>query len=142
MYTPDRVFMRDLKQLDANLGCRFEPTHEHFVITYRRPVGDDVVVMSVETEDGGFRQPGQIDIKTLHEADTHRLPIKDRIRRSAQYMEQQREAQRKKARDEVRQRTLEDRRQLMPRFARLANTGGKHNSTFARVQPKVRGKKF
>ena len=112
------------------------------MITYKRPIGDAVPVLVVETEDGKFRQPGQININTLHEADTHRLPIKDRMKRSAQYMEESRAAQRKRAADEIRQRTVEDRRQLMPRFARIANDGGKNNSTFDRIKPKVRGKVF
>lgn len=142
MYTPDRVFLTDLKRLDPNLGCKFEPDHEHFVITYRRPIGDEIPIMLVETSDGGFRQPNQLDIKTLIQADTHRTPLKDQLKQKAQYMECVREKKRRQAADEIRQRTIEDRRQLMPRFARLANDGGKHNSTFSRVKQKIRGKKF
>ena len=142
MYFPDRVFLDDLKKLDSNLGCKFEPGHEHFVITYCRPIGDEVPIMLVETPGGGFRHPNQMDIKALQASDTHREPLNARLKKTAHYMETVREKKRQQAADEIRQRTIEDRRQLMPRFARLSNEGGKHNSTFQRVKSKTRGKTF
>jgi len=140
MYTPSRSFLRELKHLDRNLGCKYEPGHEHFVITYNRPHGGDVPIMLIEGMEGEFRYPNMRDIQTLQQADTHRVPLKERMQKNAFYFEETRRKQRERSRDEFRQRTLEDRRQLMPRFAKMANEAGKHNSTFRRVELKQRGK--
>lgn len=138
MYNPDRLFMEDLKALDPRLGCYYERNHHHFVITYKRPIGDDVPIMVVEDEAGGFRQPDQRDILKLQEFDTHRVSMKERLEHSALYMERVREKKRKEVREEIRNRTKDDRRQLAPKIARL--DGGKHNSTFRRINLKRRGK--
>lgn len=138
MYTPDRVFMADLRRLDPRLGCYYEENHHHFVITYQRAVGGTIPVMVVEDENGGFRHPDRRDIDKLHEYDTHRVSMKERLQHSADYMERVREKKRKEARDEIRDRTKDDKLQLAPKIARLA--GGKHNSTFRRINLKRRGK--
>lgn len=139
MYSPSRTFLQELKRLDRNLGCKYESGHEHFVITYDRPHGGSVPILLIEGEEGEFRYPNMRDIRTLQLSDTHRTPIKEQMQKKAAYMEETRRKQREKSRDEIRQRTIEDRRILMPRYAKLANVGGKHNSTFRRVDPKRRG---
>ena len=65
MINPDRVFMQRLKELDKKLGCRFVPSHQHFIITYERPIGSPATLMVVKRDDGGFRQPDNRDINTL-----------------------------------------------------------------------------
>jgi hypothetical protein len=79
------------------------------------------------------------DIETLQKSDMAKMRLKDRLQRVAQHFEETRRKTREQTRELIRQRTLEDRRQLMPRFARLANVGGKHNSTFRRVDLRRRG---
>jgi len=138
MYTPDRVFMKDLKTLDSKLNCYFERNHGHFVVTYDRAVGGSVPIMMVEGQDGGFRQPDHREINKLHRYDTHRESMKDKLHKSAKYMEDAREKQKKTAADNIRNMTKDDKNQLASGFAKLA--GGKHNATFRRIDPKPKGK--
>lgn len=138
MYNPDRVFLKDLKTLDSNLGCHYETNHHHFVITYKRAIGGKVPIWLIEAEDGGFRHPDQRDIIKLKESDTHNVDAMAQIKAAALYMENVRENDRKKAREDIRNMTKDDKRQLAPRAARL--DGGKHNSTFRRINLKPRGK--
>lgn len=140
MYYPDRVFMQDLKRLDPKLGCYFEFNHGHFVVTYERAVGGSVPIFMVEDERGGFRQPDQRDINKLHEYDIHRESMKDKLQRSAKYMEEAREKQKKRTADEIRNMTKDGKHQLARDFARLR--GGKHNATFRRINLKPKGEIF
>ena len=120
MYNPDRVFVKDLKKLDPKLGCYFEPNHNHFVVTYKRPIGDAVPVMMVKRDDGGFRHPDKRDIERLKEGDNHRVDPATRVKIAAAYMERERELQKKNRRDEIRNMTKDDKLQLAPRIAKLA----------------------
>lgn len=136
-YTPDRVFVSRLKQLDNKLGIRFEQSHGHFVITYARATGEPVPIYLVQASDGGFRQPDQRDMNALHEGDTQRVDMDTRLKKTAQYMADVRLKQRILARQNIRDMTRDDKLQLSQKFARL--TGGKHNSTFRRITPKSKG---
>lgn len=138
MYSPDRVFMQDLKRLDPRLGCHYEAGHHHFVITYKRAVGGSVPILLIKDDNDGFRQPDKRDLIKLFESDTHRVDAKAQIKHAADYMEKSRETERKKTRDDIRNMTKDDKLQLAPRMARL--TGGKFNSTFRRIALKQRGK--
>jgi hypothetical protein len=138
MYQPDRVFVQDLKRLDPKLGCYYERNHNHFVVTYERAIGGSVPVMMVKDDAGGFRQPDRRDIDRLKEGDNQRVDPATRVKIAAAYMEKERELQRKKRRDEIRNMTKDNKLQLAPRMAKLA--GGKHNSVFRRVEPKPKGK--
>jgi len=139
MYTPDRVFMQDLKRLDPKLGCYYEENHHHFVITYKRPIGEEVPLMMVKDENNGFRHPDRREIETLKASDTHRTPMKSRLKYAAKYMETEREKQRRKAKEAIRDHTKDDKLQLAPKFARLTGSGGKHNSIFRRINLKPKG---
>jgi hypothetical protein len=137
---PDRIFMERLKQLDPKLGCKFVPEHEHFVITYARPIGEPVNVWLIKGDDGGFRHPDERDLRKLASSDLHRVPIKERLKEAAQYMERDREQRRRKRREEIRDRTKDDKLQLMRAAAQLDSaSGGKHNQAFRRVDLKPKG---
>jgi hypothetical protein len=142
MYQPESSFLSKLKRLDPNLGCKYEPGHQHFVITYRRPIGDAVNVLLIEDAQGGFRWPNDRDIEALQRGDLQRVSMKDRLKQVAKHMEDERAQSRARARDNFRNITKDDRRQLMPAFARLANAGGKNNSIFRRIKPVPRGQVF
>lgn len=138
MYSPDRVFMKDLRRLDPKLGCHYETNHHHFVITYKRPIGEKVPVMMVKGENDGFRQPDRREIEALKASDTLRIPMEARLKAAASYMETAREKERRKAKENIRDHTKDDKLQLAPKFARLTNEG-KFNSTFRRIEPKSKG---
>ena len=140
MYSPDRLFMSDLKTLDPRLDCYFESNHDHFVITWKRAVGGTIPIMVVDDGQGGFRRPDNREIELLKSYDTHRVSMEERLKHSAAYMEDVQEKQRLDARANIRDYTKDDKLQLAPAFARLA--GGKHNSIFRRIENKPKGKIF
>ena len=142
LYTPDRAFMKQLKRLDENLDCYYEEAHEHFVITYKRATGEPVPIYVVERdEDRGFRQPDQRDINILMQHDRSKETVKERMRKISMYMQDVREKRKKDTRDEWRNRTKDDKRQLYNAASRLAGSG-KGNSTFRRINLKPKGKVF
>ena len=133
MYIPDRTFMKEMKQLDSRLGVKFNGNH--FVITYDRGHGEPVNVHVVKGDDGGFRQPDRRDMEALHEGDMSKQRLKDRLDRVSKYYEDTRENLKKKFRQELKDRTKDDKIQLQQAFAKAANAS-KSNSAFRRVTPK------
>ncbi len=139
MYNADRSFIQELKRLDPNLGCRYEPSHQHFVITYRRAVGEPVPVMTVEANDGGFRFPDMRDIRRLQEGDLHRVPIKERLRQVAKYMEEDRAYRAKKRAEMIREMTKDDRLQLSRAVGKIDHNPGGKRMPFRRIALRPRG---
>lgn len=141
MLNPPRSFVKDLKNICKHLDCEFEPRYERFIVTYKRAIGEPVPVFVVETDDKQFRYPDQRDIKKVVECDLERETVDEKMQRiSKQVWDAQREQQ-KKASQEWRERTLDDKLQLASRFAKLAGFG-KGNSTFRRIDVKPKGKVF
>lgn len=140
MYAPDRIFLKDIKQLDSKLDCHYEREHGHFVITYDRAAGGSVPILLVEGQDGGFRQPDRREILKLKKSDIQRVSMEDQLKAAASYMEKERDKTRRNARDNIRNMTKDDKHQLASKFARLDR--GKHNSIFRRVGNKPKGKVF
>ena len=144
MYDPDRGFVKKLKALDPNLGCKYFIEHGHFVITYRRPIGEPVPVWMVKADDGGFRHPDDRDILKLQEGDLHRVPLKDRLRGVSKYMEEDRANLARHRKQEVRDMTKDSRIQLTKKFAKIdsAMTGAKENYHFRRINLRPKGQVF
>ena len=138
MYKVDRTFRQKLKAIDRRLACTYNPDHEHFVITYQRAWGDPVPIMSIEGPGGCFRQPNEKDLEFICAGDMENMTLNERMNMTAFHFERTREQTRKQSRDLVRQLTRENRRQLMPAFARLTNAG-KFNSAFRRINLRQRG---
>lgn len=129
---PDKSFMKDLKLLDRRLDCFFNSEDEIFVITFQRPFGDPVPIAKCAGRDpqsGEFRRPDRRDIEFVASGDLSRKKLTDKLAETAYYMEQHRAMRRKKTREDVRLRTIDERRTLMPRFER-AYGHGKANATF------------
>ncbi|OEU68507.1 MAG: hypothetical protein BBJ57_07455 [Desulfobacterales bacterium PC51MH44] len=137
-YVPDRVFMQDIKKMDPKLGCKFEPAHGHFVVTYARDVGSPVPICMVKGKNGGFRQPDKRDVDFIKSGDRNNVDVETRLKKSAQYMERVREKDQKDAKSNIRDMTKDSKNQLMNKFSRLGG-GGKGNSTFRRIKPKLKG---
>lgn len=131
--------MKRLREISPDLGCKYDGDHEHFVITHKRAVGQPVPIMLIEGEGGGFRHPDERDLRKIKEGDTHRVPIKDKLKAVAKYMAEDRAKKRADAKDEIRNRTKDDKIQLQKAIGRLANVS-KGNSQFRRVDIKPRGK--
>ena len=136
------TFPKRLKEIDKDLNCSFNSEIHRFVIHQRteNPNLPNPAICVVQTEEGNFRHPDLRDISFLQEADIRREGPKARERRTAQYMIDEREKDRKRAKDMIRERTVDDKNQLIGAFSRLA--GCKGNSAFRRVKEKARGKEY
>jgi hypothetical protein len=134
--------MKRLKRLDPNLGCRFVPEHGHFVVTYRRAVGDPVPVLLIEAAGGGFRNPDERDIRKLQEGDLHRVPLHERLRQVAAYMERDREHRGRKRAEMVRDMTKDGKLQLSRNIGKIDHNPGGKRMPFRRINLKSKGKVF
>jgi len=83
MYKPDRIFMKDLKVLDKRLGCKYETSHGHFIVDYKRAQGQPVPIFLVKGDKGEFRQPDKRDLDFLHSGDLTREDMETKIQKSA-----------------------------------------------------------
>ena len=126
---PERSFVDQIKRMDKALGIKFNG--EHFVITYQVPNGPCVSIWKVAGADGGFRQPDRRDIEILQQSNIEKETPDEKQFRVRRYMEAERERDRKRAREMIRDRTKDDKIQLANAFAKVA--GGKHNSSFRRI---------
>lgn len=142
MYKPDRTFMKDLKFLDRRLDVKFNG--QHFIITFDRGHGDPVNIWVVKDEDGGFRQPDSRDLAALHRGDLAKMKPDEYLRMISQHFEEYREKTKAKFRQEMRDRTKDDQRQLKEAFRQVVLGDPKANATFRRVnvkpKPTVHGK--
>jgi len=136
--TPDRVFVKRIKDVDRKLGIKFYRTHGHFCVTYKRATGQSVPLFMVKADDGGFRQPDQRDFDFLMSGDLERIPAKERFQMVSKYMQDVREKDRKDAKDNIHGATKDGKIQLTNAYARLG--GSKANSAFRRITPKTKGK--
>lgn len=140
-YKPDLAFTKELKRADKRLDCRFNG--QFYVITYERPCGGSVPIMSVRGADGGFRQPDQRDIMKLKESDLAREDYREKFMRMgkmSEYLTEQ-EKSRRKRRELFRNIAKDSKHQLRNAFAKAANVG-KSNAGFRQVQIKPKGKVF
>ncbi len=133
MYIPERNFMRELKNLDKNLGCKFNG--RFFVVTYQRPYGDPVNLYAIKGPENSFRHPGQKDIEIIAASNIERESPEEKFQRISRHMEDVREKKRHEARENIRLMTKDDRRQLSKTFTQITNLG-KGNSAFRKVTPK------
>lgn len=132
MITPDRGFMKNLKNLDKRLDCVFRKEHGHFVITYDRGYGEPVNLCMVKTDDGGFRQPDMREIQFLSAGDMNNKRIQDKLAETAKYMYEIREHDERKRREFIRERTKDDRIQLMSAY-NMMHGAGKKTPAFRRI---------
>ncbi len=136
------TFPKRLKEIDKDLNCSFNSTIHRFVIhqSTENPRLPNPAICVVQTEEGNFRHPDQRDISFLEQADIRKEGPKAREKRAAQYMIDEREKDRKRAKDMIRERTVDDKIQLVNVFSKAA--GFKGNSAFRRVREKARGKEY
>lgn len=134
---PDQFFMKQLKELDVRLGCRFREDLERFVITWEKFHGppDEVMVVSKPY----FRQPDRRELMFLCEGDLHRTDMRERLEISASYFADYRKREEISHADEIRNMTKDDKIQLSNTYRKVFNTGGKP-SAHRRVQPPIKGK--
>lgn len=124
--TPTREFVKELKQFDNKLGIDFSRQLERFVIHRQRAFGDSVIVWVVDAENGGFRHPDQRDLQALYNADLWRHGgVRERVRKGEEYMLSYQENLDRKAREELRDITKDNKIQLRNTIRRATNEGNK-----------------
>jgi len=135
-YIPDAFFMKQLKELDQRLGCRFREDLDRFVITWEKFWGlpDEVMVVSKP----GFRQPDRRELLKLCGGDLHRQDMRSRLNETAAYFADYEKRQNDFVADELRAQTREDKTQLKNTYRKVFNTGGKA-SAHRRITPKAKG---
>jgi hypothetical protein len=118
----DRSFKRDLKSLDSRLGAKFNG--QHFVITYDRGYG------------GSFRQPDKRDLMVIKGGDLAEGEKMDtRLQKAAYASELIRREARRKAKENIRDMTKDNRNQLEKAFLQRTNLS-KGNAVFRRIDHK------
>lgn len=130
---PDPSFIKRCKAIDKKLGVKWNGSN--FVMTYDRASGPAANIHTIKTEDGGFRQPDQRDIDFIRAFDMNNDSCRERLSRLAYKSEKIRESIRKRAKDDIRHATLDNRRQLEKAFLQRTNQS-KGNSAFRRIEPK------
>lgn len=141
MITPERGFMKNLKNLDRRLDCVFRPEHGHFVLTYQRPYGEPVNLHLVKRDDGGFRQPDMRDLKVIYDGDMTNKKPEIEIAKRAYELLSVRDESMKKSKENIRLMTRDDRIQLMNAFQK-AHGVGKNKAAFRPVTYKPKGQVF
>jgi len=132
--TPDRSFLRDLKNMDRRLGAKFNG--EHFVVTYDRGYGEPVNIYRVKGDSGGFRQPDKRDLAIIKGGDLAEGPsMESRLNKLAYASENMRREARRKAKENIRDMTKDDKIFLSQKIGQMTNTS-KSNSAFRRVKTK------
>ena len=136
------TFPKRLKEIDKDLNCFFDRDLKKFVIHQKteNPAIPNPRICVVETEQGNFRHPDLRDISFLQQANIRKEGPKARLKRVAEYMIDEREKDRKQAKDMIRERTVDDKIQLVNVFSKAA--GFKGNSAFRRVKEKAKGKVY
>ena len=141
-YRPDPAFTKKLKELDPRLGCKFRHDLRRFAVTFDRTVGSPAEVLIVKGEYGEFRQPDERELKVLNEGDLQRTDIRTRLNKADNYMRDYREKQEAHVTDEIRNRTKDDKIQLVNAYRKSFNTSGKPLPAFRKITPKSKGKKI
>ena len=129
---PNRSFVREMKIIDRRLGVKFNG--EHFVVTYDRGYGDPVNIHRVKAEDGGFRQPARRDLEFIKSGDLENESMKTKLARLASHSYEVRQTMRKRAKEEIRAMTRDNRIQLTNTVLKKSNAR-KANSAFRRISP-------
>ena len=135
-------FPKRLKEIDKDLNCQWNPKTERFTIHQKtdNPMLPNPVICVVETEGGEFRHPDLRDIDLLQQANIRKEGPKARMKRVAEYMIDEREKDRKNAKNMIREQTVDNKTQLVNAFSKAA--GFKGNSAFRRIKEKIRGKVY
>jgi len=140
-YRPDPAFTKRLKELDPRLGCKFRRDLRRFAVTFDRVVGPPNEVLIVKGERGEFRHPDQRELKVLCDGDLHRTDMKTHLDKAENYMRDYREKEDAHVADEIRNRTKDDKLQLVNAYRKSFNTSGKPLPAFRKINVVSKRKK-
>ena len=124
--TPDRSFVRQLKEFDKTLDVVFNRRARRFMIVKERAYGAPYTLMLVEAEDGGFRHPDQRELHALFYGDLWRHGgHKERIRKGEERAVAHQAKQEKDIDQEFRDITADNKIQLRNTWRKATNQGSK-----------------
>jgi hypothetical protein len=129
----DRSFMKDLKSLDKRLSVVFNG--QNFVVRYDRGYGQPVNIFRIKGRDDGFRQPDRRDLEVIKGGDLETEKMETRLKKSAYAAECLRRETARKASENIRHMTLDDKNQLQKAFIQKTNAS-KGNAAFRRIDHK------
>ncbi len=137
--TCDRGFIKKLKEFDPTLRVIFDRDIERFVIQQPRRLGGWAIACVVRSlEDKQFAYPDDRHIQILYEADFQRKTVEKRIDEGEDYMINYQAEQDKRDRQEIHERTVDDKIQLMAALRKQYNLG-KGVTAFRHITPKSKG---
>ncbi len=137
----DPGFVKKLKEFDPTLRVIFDRDLERFVIQQPRKMGGWAIACVVRSaEDHQFALPDDRHISILYEADFQRRSVDKRIREGEDYMLDHPVQQDINDRQEIHERTVDDKIQLMNALRKQYNLG-KGVTGFRQILPKSRGYK-
>lgn len=134
----DDSFLSRLKRIDKRLDMQWVREPERWLMVYDKGNHNYVNMFLIETEDHQYRHPDRRDLVRIRIADLATKDIKYRLREAAEYMADERLKDRKRAKENIRHMTLDNKIQLMQAFSKAAGAS-KGNSAFRRIQAKARG---
>jgi len=137
MYTAPEWFIKDIKRIHNKLDCEYVPKYERFIVTCELPTGESAPVFIVgDITPGieGFRYPDKRDVDALHECDLEKETIEDKFAKIAKKVSEEKQKEWQVQKDMIKERTMDDKIQLMNKFQRLTGSG-KGNSAFRRIDP-------
>ena len=130
----DRSFKRDLKNLDRRLDVRFNG--KNFIVTYDRGYAEPVNIFCIKGRDDGFRQPDKRDLAVIKGGDLETEKMETRLRKSAYAAERFRQEEIRKAKENIRDMTRDDKIFLSQKFGQITNQS-KSNAAFRRINHKA-----
>ena len=141
-YRPHGTFTKRLHVLDRKLGCHLNEQVQRWIITYKRITGEIVPILTVETAQGGFREPDERDINTLKKSDMHNQSVNDMLLRAENYGRTVRDIREIQRRNDIYAMTLDSKYQLKRAYGKIENPGGKGDRHVRQLTPKPKGKVF
>lgn len=143
--TPDRGFVRKLREFDPDLSVEFDRGLGRFVIYQQGRISGKTVAMVIrggEDTECGFRQPDERDLCLLRQVDMHNERTRRRLieGREKELVEGSRKEM-VDAQTEFHEASLDDKHQIK-RAYRIMMNDGKAPSHVPPVRPKPKGKVF
>ncbi len=134
--SPDRQFVKDLKQFDHKLNVRFCRNRGQFVITQPSKLSGRVDALVIQGDHGGgYRQPNIRDIRALYYGDFARKRGKDRVLEEEERFRQQKIKEQEFVKDEIVHQTKDNKRQLTNTYAKAFNLGKGNTGFKQRTEP-------
>jgi len=141
---PDPGFVRKLKLFDPDLSVEFDRWLGKFCIYQTGRISGRTLAMVIQggENSSGFRYPDERDLLHLKAVDMHNEHVRRKMIDDYEYnVHQDQEYDKRKAREEIRDATFDDKYQIKRAYRQMMNDG-KASPHTRQVMPRPRGKVF